>query len=226
MKIGLMSAFNDLYAPLAQIAWPIMEKYCARHGYTPLQGEYHDEPGEANRMSRGDLCKSAMFLHHADNFDALMWLDIDSIIMNHDKKIEDLIIGPPDHRGATAPWKAKEWLWSCNTDGPMSGFWIGRTTPLVRAWVHRFAFACAYEYGGGDQYAMREVAKWPPYDKLVKDCVFGREAGHCFAPEVGCPAGMENTIIYQPGDWLVTFPGLDLARRMDLMLQYAAKVSL
>ena len=216
MRIGLMTAWNDLYAPLAQIAQPVMKAYCERHGYTLLSGPwYHDNEGEEWRMSRGDLCKSSIFLNNADNFDVLMWLDVDSIIMNHDIKIEDVLAFERD------------WLWTCNTDGPMSGFWIGRTSPQVRAWVHRFAFACAYEYGGGDQYAMREVAKWAPYDWLVggSNIVWGRHAGHCFAPEVGCPPGMEDTIIYQPGDWIVTFPGIDIARRIDLMAQYAAKVT-
>ena len=214
-KVGLMTAFNSLYAPLAQIAVPIMEAYCKRHGYRLLVGEYHDRPGEENRMSRGDLCKPAMFLQHADDYDVLMWLDVDSIIMSHGFRIQDVLDG-------------RDWLWTGNTDGPMSGFWIGRATPLVRAWVHRFAFACAYEYGGGDQYAMREVAKWFPYDRLTggDNIVYGREAGHCFAPEVGAPEGLEKTIIYRPGDWIVTFPGLDIARRIDLMAQYAAKVTL
>lgn len=225
MKIGLLTCWNELYAPVAQIAVPIMKAYCKRHGYELIAGEfYHDNPGEEWRMSRGDLCKSSMFLQSAEHFDVLMWLDVDSIIMNHFIKVEDVL--GCDHM---PPSKGcPKWLWTGNTDGPMSGFWIARTTPLVKAWVHRFAFACAYEYGGGDQYAMREVAKWFPYDRLTggDNIVYGREAGHCFAPEVGCPPGMEDTIIYQPGDWIVTFPGLDIARRIDLMAQYAEKVTL
>jgi len=246
MRIGLMTAWNDLYAALAQITHPIMDKYCQRHGYELLAGPwYHDNDGENWRMSRGDLCKSAMFLNNADQFDILMWLDVDSIIMNHAIGIEETLqlagragdksvawqVAERERYGEVsgyelAPLRGRDWLWTCNTDGPMSGFWIGRTTPFVRAWVHRFAFACAYEYGGGDQYAMREVAKWAPYDRLTEDCLWGRLAGHCFAPEVGTRPGMEDTILYQPGDWIVTFPGLDIARRIDLMAQYAEKVTL
>lgn len=207
----MMTAFNDLYLPLASIAVPIMRQYCERHGYKLLLGEYHDrlDNDEATRMSRGDLCKAAMFLRHCDAFDVLMWIDVDSIVMNH-----------------TLPINAvHDWVWSYDESGPLSGFWIARTTPLVRAWVKRFSFATAYEYGGGDQFGMREVMNFPPYRELTKHCYSGKEVGHTYPPERVAP-DMYDMSAYEPGDWIITFPGLPLEQRVEYMRHYAELVTL
>lgn len=208
-----MSAWNQLYLPLASIAAPIMQAYCNRHGYTFLHGQYHDRAEtQHDRTTRGDLCKAGMFLQHYRDFDILAWLDIDSIIMNHDVKLEDIL-------------EDRQWIWTCNTDSPLSGFWIARTTPIIRKWVERFSFACAYEYGGGDQYAMRIIMGWPPYTFIADErhCVPAKVAGHCFE---GIPDDLAIYGQYQPGDFVITFPSLDIATRLEKMLQYATQVQL
>lgn len=209
-RIAVITAMNELYEPLAQVTLPVMKAYCDRHGYDLYVGEYHARAAtQRDRLTRGDLCKSGMYLDLYAHYDIIAWFDLDLIPVNHAVRVEDVL-------------GSRDWLWTCNTDGPMSGFWIARTTPFVRAWVSRFAFACAYECGGGDQYAMREVAKWAPYDRLVggDNCVWGKDAGHTFAPEIGCPPGMEHTIIYAPGDWLVTAPGIPLHQRIEILKRY------
>lgn len=210
MRVGLMTAYNDLYWPLAKIAVPVMQRYCDKWGYKLILGEYHNrlDDDEATRMSRGDLCKAAMYLRFYNDFDLLMWLDVDSIVMNH-----------------ALPFHAAEhdWLWTYDESGPLSGFWIAKTTPLVKAWVKRFSFATAYEYGGGDQFGMREVMNFPPYRELTKHCYSGKEVGHTYAPERVAP-DLQDVSAYAPGDWIITFPGLPLEQRLEYMGAYAAQL--
>jgi hypothetical protein len=208
-----MTAWNDLYSGLASIAAPIMQQYCAKNGYTLLCGAYHDRAETQNdRVTRGDLCKAGMYRQHCNDYDLLCWLDIDSVVMNHSVRVED-ILGDRD------------WLWTHSTDGPLSGFWIARTTPLIRKWVERFSFACAYEYGGGDQYAMEIISQRQPY-RFIGDathCVPAKTAGHCFE---GVPDDLAIYGQYQPGDFVITFPALDIATRLEKMLHYATMVKL
>lgn len=208
-----MTAYNNLYAPLAAIAAPVMESYCKRHGYDflPGPGWYSDAP-ETPRHERGDLCKAAMYLRYYNDYDILMWLDIDSIIMNHDIKIEDQL--------GTRPW-----LWTCDVNGPLSGFWIAITAPLVRQWVTRFAFNCAYEDGGGDQHAMQIIMQRPPFRFIIDNCVYGKQAGHCYDYDVmGWPKDLMFINGYEPGDWIITFPSLDIEHRIALMTEYASRI--
>lgn len=214
-RVGLISGWNQLYLPLATIAAPIMQQYCERHGYTFLGSDcYHDRAEtQEDRMTRGDLFKAGQFRRYYSQFDILMVLDIDSVIMNHAIRIED-VLGDRD------------WLWTYNGDSPLSGFWIARCTPLMLRWVERFSFACAYEYGGGDQYAMREIMHWPPWNKvIVENCISAKSAGHCFPTEL-VPHDLPEFGRYEEGDFIITFPSLDLARRIDLMAQYAAQAKL
>lgn len=206
-----------------------MQQYCDRHGYAFLRGQYHDRAEtQYDRTTRGDLCKAGMFLQHQHEFDILAWLDIDSIIMNHEVELEGMMqftVGRHDMATNRHVLEDRQWLWTHNTDGPLSGFWIARTTPLIRKWVERFSFACAYEYGGGDQYAMEIISQRQPY-RFIGDsthCVPAKTAGHCFE---GVPDDLAIYGQYQPGDFIITFPAMDIATRLEKMLRYAAMVKL
>lgn len=210
MKIGLMTAWNDLYAPIAQIAAPIMARYCAKHGYSFIAGEYHHRPEEP--LTRGDLCKAGMFLQYWHEYDYLMWLDIDSIIMDHNQEIPT--------------WTRHDFLWTYDISGPLSGLWVAKCTPLVRQWIARFQFACAYEYGGGDQYAMQFIMERPPFRFAIDGCLSGKEVGHCYDYDLmGYPKDLVHINGYEPGDWIITFPGMPINRRLEAMADYATRIT-
>lgn len=223
MRIALITAFNELYRPLAEISIPNFQAYCNRHGYDLKVGEYHDRAEtQEDRVTRGDLCKAGMFRQLYNDYDVIMWLDVDSIIMNHDIRIQDKLrcVCAPPFPGC------QPWLWTHNTDGPLSGFWIARTTPLIRKWVERFSFACAYEYGGGDQYAMEIISQRQPYRFIgdAEHCIPAKQAGHCFLPEM-VPEELKQFGRYEPGDWIITFPSMDIATRLEYMKHYAGLVA-
>ena len=213
LRIGLMSAWNELYQPLANIAAPIMESYCARHGYTflPGPGWYHDRLDDPT--TRGDLCKAAMFQRYYSEFDVLMWMDIDDIIMNHSVRIEDVLGNKP-------------FVWTYDVNGVCSGFWIARTLPIIRNYMQRFAFNVAYENGGGDQDGMFLIAQRPTYRFIMDLCIPGKQAGHCYDFDaMGMPKDLMWINGYEPGDWVVTFPSIELGRRMELMNEYASRIT-
>lgn len=224
-----MTAMNQLYAPLGAVTIPIMEQYCRRHGYDLIVGEYHDRAEtQHDRVTRGDLCKAGMYLNNYHKYDILMWLDLDAIPMNHQIPIDAVLDGGAGGMDRALGYlPRRDWLWTCDMNGPCSGFWIARTTPLIRKWVERFSFMCAYEDGGGDQGAMQIVMQRPPFRFIADEthCVYGKTAGHCYPYDVmGIPDDYAFFNKYEPGDWLITVPGMDVARRIQILSEYATRI--
>ncbi len=103
MKIGILTAFNERYAPIADITLPLMKRYADKHGYALEVGKYHED---ATRLETyGDRMKIELYKAHYDEHDILMWLDIDVLVMNSEIRIEERLGQLP-------------FLWTYDINGP------------------------------------------------------------------------------------------------------------
>lgn len=229
MKVLILTAFNREYAPIADLSLPLMKLYADRHGYSLEIGQYAEDPQRLEDW--GDRGKWGMFLAWYGKYDAIMWLDIDTLVMNHNRTVEDML-----QRG--------EFIWSYDVNGPCSGWWIAecnaRTRMLASKIRHEALIGreittrmesnptrCVVQYepyGASDQMTMRRLMTIPPYSDLLANCVSLKEAGHCFDfRALDLPKEYDYLGNYEPGDWLYTVPSLPLERRIPLLARKAVE---
>lgn len=230
MKVCLITAFNHAYADIADITLAPMKLYCDRHGYGLEIGHYREDPNDL--MNWGDRGKWGLFQSWFDKYDIIMWLDVDTLIMNHDIRVEAVI-------PRNVPF-----IWTHDYSGPCSGFWIARTTPQVAITVNKIRdeavngrdviakFAdnpkrtvVQFEpYGASDQATMIRLMNIPPHNQVLQYCVPLKEAGHCFDfRALGVPEMYDYIGNYEPGDWLYTIPSLPLPERTRLLAAKAVE---
>lgn len=207
-KVCIISAWNDAYKPIADIAVPNFEAYAKKRGYGLrfYPGEFHLDPSRLETY--GDKVKHTLYYDVAGQVDIVMWLDIDSLFMNFDRSVDDVL---HKHR----------FVWTYDDNGPLSGLWIARTDELTEKHL-RYAYELAAREnnvrhgviepnGISDQDAMRRIMNVPPFRETFVNCVPAAFNGHCYA---------EN---YRDGKWIVTFPGVSFEEKLALMKEWRKK---
>ena len=91
MKIGILTATDARYAPVAAITGPVNTAYVDAHGYERRNILICDELTWAETVWE----KIPMLRKYLSDYDWLMWIDADAMVMNHRVKIEDLIAKCP-----------------------------------------------------------------------------------------------------------------------------------
>ena len=118
MRVVVSTCWDEAYKPLALIADPILRRYCTKRGYGYEPFAYHESPKALD--SFGDRGKIAQYmkLYATGRYDAMMFLDIDALVMNSEVRVEDVLQSAP-------------FVWSYDVNGPCSGFWIARRASLA-----------------------------------------------------------------------------------------------
>ena len=89
MKIGVITCCDRNYEPVANITFPINQRYCESQGYVFDFRYFEKKDSWAETVwMKISLLKGLMF---PGGYDWLMWIDADAMVMNHRIKIEDLI---------------------------------------------------------------------------------------------------------------------------------------
>lgn len=234
--IAIITSYDESYADIAEVTMPIFRAYADRHGYVLHggAGKYHTDP--KNLRDFGDRGKIDLFCQLYDEFEIVMWLDIDSVIMDHDLKIE-------------YNFGYSDFVWTYDPNGPCSGFWIARCVPKVRnalLAVQRLAQErgkiMVAEHlgpphkvtlqmeprGASDQEIMTHLMNIPPFNQVFKSCCLpGKELGHCYHDYAYHGwAGLEEIGQYAPGDWIVTAPSYPHVKRLKILKTYVDSLSL
>lgn len=233
-RICLFTMIDKAYERIAEITFPNFAAYCGKHGYKFEVGAYHTDPRKMDTY--GDRGKTIVFDKLFNDFDIMMFLDADALVMNSDIRIEDVLGDRP-------------FLWSHHWNGPCSGFWIARNIPKVYVAITEVRNRAPFlgnvrpihvegppsktvlemePHGQSDQETMRTLMTMPPYDEVFGNgnCVSGKEAGHCFDYRaIGWPALGDYLGHYEPGDWLLTFPSIPLERRIELLREAALRAT-
>jgi hypothetical protein len=207
-----------------------MVEYAKKHGYSfcGWPDRYHtDEQRDPSFLTYGDRAKLQIYKDLYADFDVIVWLDVDTLITNQDKRIEDILGDRP-------------FLWTVDWHGPLSGFTIARCIPSVHLALNTVLHRAAEDawslgttgkplaHGGrSDQDTMRFFAPWRPFNEIFgpQNQVTCKEAGHCMPM-----AYMKADPLYfyianwEPGDFLWTLPGAPVAERVALLFEKAVEV--
>jgi len=225
-RVALFGCWNDAYAPLAEIARPNWAAYCERHGYslTMYPRAFHLDPSRPETF--GDKVRFSLYHDLRGYADIVMSLDIDSLFMNMEPKIDDVLVREMRIEGfAYKHWPPTEprFLWTYGDDGPLSGLWIARTDDVTEKHL-RYAYERAAiennvrhgkiePNGISDQDSMTRLMNTPPFSATFGNCYPNTEVGFVH-PDT-----------YKNGDWIVTARGGSLESKLDMMREWAQKVA-
>lgn len=222
MRIALVTSWDAAYNDLALLTTPLMHLYCLKNGYDfkPFYGKFHlDKERDPSLLTYGDRIKIQIYKDLYTQYDVVAWMDVDVVITNLDKKLEDIL-------------GERKFLWTYGPSGPLSGFTIARTIPDVLMALHMTQHRAAEDAspqapgGRSDQDTMRYFMTMKPYSDIFggHNLVSCKEAGHCFPFELYGWMAWAELGNWEPGDFVVTVPSLPIAERLELLTIYRDKV--
>jgi hypothetical protein len=220
VRVCVYGYYNKKYDPVAEIAEANWAQYCGRHGYAlrTYPGGFTDtEDGDRMHDPERGEARFPLYYDIRGIFDIVMYLDIDSLFVNMDVRIEQLI-----DRGdiTNPPTYATRFLWTFDDNGPNTSLLIARTDDTTEQHL-RYAYEYAknnnnvrhdrIERGGiSDQDAMTALMSRPP---------FSHTFGNCFAAsEVGI-AYKEADVT--PQTWIRSYAGMSLDDKLAAMKERA-----
>lgn len=102
--------FNNLLA----MTWPNKEAYCQKHGYRLFDSSPYLDNSRPPSWSKIKAAQRLLNLKGGDNrCDWVVWWDADTVIMNSDKKIEDILPAHQDFvvtKQKTSSYNAGAWM--------------------------------------------------------------------------------------------------------------------
>lgn len=244
-RTAILLAFNEPYYPIARVTVPILMRYADKHGYVVHGGDSHYKEDPGNLRDYGDRGKIDMFMQVYDEFEIVMFLDVDALIMNHAITIEDVLVNGAQQEYMGKALEGRSFLWSWDWNGPCSGFWIARCVPGVKQMFltvqreaqKRGAVSVQENLGPphsvtlnmeprgtSDQTTMRSIMHLPPFKSILGNCVSLKEAGHTYDDfsRYGWQ-GLERYGQYEAGDWIVTAPGIPIDEKVRILSGYAER---
>jgi hypothetical protein len=90
MKIGILSITNESYWPVSDITRHVNVEYASSHDYVFNMSIHPPAPWAETVWGKITYLKKRL-----SEFDWVMWIDADAMVMNHRVKIEDLIAKCP-----------------------------------------------------------------------------------------------------------------------------------
>lgn len=126
-----VSASDNTMADLVEYTLPSKQRYAKKHGYDLLSirslgSDFH---GVFNKNEIG-FQRALRCFEMLISYDIVMWLDADSIITNHDYKIEDFVADYKHTFYASYDWHGYS-NFSC-------GNFIIRKTPSIQQFINKF----------------------------------------------------------------------------------------
>ena len=93
MKIALLSATSSSYMSMAALVDPNKISYCKKHGYAYINVStgFPDKHLDKMQVRVPNWEKLILIRNLLPEYDYIMWTDCDTLIMNDDIKIEDII---------------------------------------------------------------------------------------------------------------------------------------
>lgn len=123
MKIGIIQLYDDGRKGYGDLTGEVASRYCERHGYTYVR---YRELIDPQRIATWN--KLIAVQRELPQFDWVLWLDADALIVNPKQSIEELLVSQPHN---------KEMLFSSDNQGLCAGVFFAKNT----GWVHEFLSA-------------------------------------------------------------------------------------
>jgi hypothetical protein len=200
MKISLVTLFFENYNSLASIVLPNWYEYCKRHEYGLLahRGSFSNENLPIG-LQKTAFVHQVLFNQDNDR-DAVLVLDLDILITNLTKKVEDFI----DHE--------HDYFVTTGFNGLCNGSYIVKKTQGGKEILE---YMLANKHNHQNE---QDTLKYHLDDPVLKDRIklFPYQSFGSFMlslyPEHGAPTREHGN--WEPGDFMLHLPSLSLERRI------------
>jgi hypothetical protein len=203
MKTLILTGYDDAMAVIGDVTTPSKRAYAERQGY-----DFHCER-DYDPASHPSWQKIRLFYDLLPLYDAILWLDADTLVTNPEIRVEDLI---GDHAGLTL---SRDWSGCTEEDYPKHfsmGNFVMTDSPesyrLLDLMGSRTRWANQPLW---EQQAMQEVYLYAPEIRPYVQ-ILDRRAMNSVPWK-----GAEST--WQPGDFVCHFTGIPNAQRLRDMAE-------
>lgn len=219
-NIAMVTLFDENYTNLANIAVPNHIEYAAKHGYDYV---YFDQTIDNSRPPQWSKVKAVEYL--LNEYDWVWWIDVDALIINSDKKLED-IINP-----------AYDMIFTANKYSVLSnGSSFYKSSRLTKSFLKecytlerdilRNVNIQVFDH---EQQPMRELYLNVPEYRNKIQLVHERVCNSFWYTDNqsaldAYPSWNEEDSIYQDGDFVVNFCGRTRDERVDVMTKFVNKL--
>lgn len=201
-------AIGDEYKAIVKDGIESKRLYCERHGYDFICGQENLDPSRPLPWSKIKILQKVM---ENPNYKWIFWTDADSLIMNQAIKLEDLIdekynfiVTKDPNAMNTGQFFIKNCAWSRDL---LVKVYNDHPDCIEHCWWENMAF-------------INEFKKDPSYWDCIK--VIPQRLMNSYAPEF---FGTNLTVCYQPGDFIIHFPGCRGEMLAQSLRTYAAKIT-
>lgn len=207
LAIALVSFYDEAFEKLTNITFPHLEEYCKRWGYTPYFGKPFENCNPSNGYDRFH-CAYGLF---AEGYDAVMWIDADAMITNHNIRIEDRL-------------GDEKFVITSDLHGINSGVFIARnhieTKELLLSMIN-LGEELTGKHPFREQEALNRYLSFDHYKKMVT-LLPQRMMNAVINPYYQRPPGFSGN--WQPGDWILHFPGISMEDRCRVAPEYVSQI--
>jgi hypothetical protein len=207
VKIALMSFYDEEFGPLADLIFPSQLEYCERWGYTPFFGRPFENVDPRNGFDRFN----AAYGLFDQGFDAVMWIDADALITNHHIRIEDRL-------------GDEKFVISEDLHGINSGVFIARnhieTRELLFSMIN-LGEKLLKDHPFREQECLNRYLSFRHYQRMVT-VLPQRMLNAVYNSFYRRPDGFTGG--WQPGDWVLHFPGIYMPDRLRVVPEFVAQI--
>jgi hypothetical protein len=200
-KVAIVTAWDAGAADLAALTEPNKQEYCRRHGYALRSGLVD---------TGGHWVKIPALMSALPEFDWVVWMDVDLLVMNQAVRLEKFFDATVDLIG------------SHDAIGWNNGVFFLRNTPWSMSFLKTWA-EIGRRYNGHpspEQSALVHLLYREPKDKWK--CV-GQKAFNSYLydlyEDLSYPEGQ-----YCPGDFILHLPGLPNERRIEVIQRFLKEI--
>lgn len=210
---AVVSLHTPNFQPLADYTWPNKIEYAERHGYK----HYCKTDGFTTHPSGEKIPLIKQYLTDNPDVEWVMWIDTDTLITNFNTKIEDLIDDQYHFIIAT------------DGNGINAGCFLMRNSPECHAYLD-WTLSVYPEFEATHKFfaeqatmdASLNMPEWSPLIKLIPQYLVNSHDcwPNQWKPEPTWLDKFNNRSWWEPGDFLVHWPGSTLETRLTRQIPY------
>jgi len=207
MKTALLSFYDESFEPLTNLTFPSLHEYCERWGYSPYFGKPFTNCDPRNGFDRF----VAVYGLFEQGYDAVMWIDADAMITNHNISIADRL-------------GDEKFVIAADLHGLNSGVFIARnhieTRELIMSLINLGEMLLG-DHPFREQEALNRYLSFDHYKRMVT-ILPQRMLNAVINEYYQRPPGFTGN--WQPGDWILHFPGISMPDRLRIVPEYVKQI--
>jgi hypothetical protein len=199
--IVVFTEYGENYRGIVDVTLPVMKKYCNKHGYAFIELVL----GNGNDYAYKKHKEFGKLFYHANEIEAIFYLDADCLITNLNHRVEDFLDNEHDY------FLTKDFNELNN------GVCIIRNTEAGR--FINDTILSGEGYYENEQNAINDFMKDPRFNRHVKVLPHPSINSYRYDlyPECASCVGVEDLGDWRPGHFILHTPGLAIEKRIEIL---------